>query len=538
MSRQGRPSVLVYPLLLAHFISPACAEDFFDCINDIKSGRWGSTGATDISGNPVANMSDAAVIPYSFCVRACGSSFARFQWSFFFQQFSTWLLPWFALASQLPYGGRFNRDNLLAVALTLGSPTLAGYSLALTALNIHWIARRFDGLAYPNSRCAAYILASLQYMPIQVTTDDGLLSSLVVLPQNDPWWEQVADRLNYAMPWTLTVTFNMLWVLIPYSLTITTSITDFITSEQGTGPLIGQNVGAAWFWMIALVAGWQWVSPKCNFNQVDFIVKHANEIAYVAAPNGILSARDVSTQRAICLQGRYQGSLLSAQERSPPIFNYARFLSWVQAVEDVRAVFYQASKKAAAHVAVQPDLDWVGGGSARIDPANRTGSMEQIEEYCRVPGYVRRSRWGPDVGSRIFVASLAGLALQWLTAGAAIVVVWFSPTRGNRPHFLLLRSTQTLRHACRTGLPFCVSHRLCKRFHDCMGYASRFKHPRALWDNGDTSPAAPAVCESCQVVFNSPSARGQRHGRLQYVLDHRVVTASVQWCLQQLLLWQ
>ena len=391
-------------------------------------------------------MSDAAVIPYSFCVWACGSAVARFRWSYFFQQFSTWLLPWFALASQLPYGGRFNRDNLLAIALTLGSPTLAGYSLALTALNIHWIARRFDGLTYPNSQRAAYVLASLQCMPIQVTTDDCLLSSLVVLPQNDPWWERMADRLNYVTPWTLTVTFNMLWVLIPYSLTITTTLTDVITSAQGTGPLIGQNVGAAWFWMIALVAGWQWVSPKCNFNHVDSIVRHANEIAYVATPNGILPARDVSTQRAIRLQGRYQGSLLSAQERSPPIFNYARFLLWVQAVEDVRAAFYHASKEAGAHRPVQPNLDWVGGGSATIDPANRTGSMEQIEEYCSVPGYVRRSRWEPDVGSRILVASLAGLALQWLTAGAAIVVVWFSPTRGNRPHLLLPHSapdTQT-----------------------------------------------------------------------------------------------
>jgi hypothetical protein len=421
------------------------AEDFFSCIDDIQSGRWGSEGATDVNGNPVTNMSDVAVIPYSFCVRACGSSVANIWWSSFFQQFSTWLLPWLALSSQLPYGGRFNRDNLLSIALTIGSPTLAGYSLALTVLNEQWIARRFDGLAFPNSQYAAYVFASLQQMPIKVTTEDCLLASLVVLPENDQWWQQMAVQLNYTVPWTLVATFNIAWVVVPYILTITTSLTDFINSAAHTDSLVGQSVGSAWFWMLALVTGYLWISPKCDFNRVKGILNQVNENVCVASHNGIFKASEVSMACAISIRERYQGSLLSTMELSPPIFNYARFLPWVQAVEDVRSAFYVASRNAGAHRAVQPDMDWIGGGGAGIDPANRLGSMEQIEEYCRAPDYVRRSRWGPDVGSRIFVASFLGLALQWGTAGAAIVVVWFTPTIGTlfKSSSIFLRGVHT-----------------------------------------------------------------------------------------------
>ena len=506
-------------------------------MDDVKAGRWGSTGATDASGNPVGNMSDAVNIPYALCVKACGPYVASFRWSQFFQQFSTWLLPWFALASQLPYGGRFNRDNVLSIALTIGSPALAGYSLALTALNFHWIARRFDGLTYPNSRHAAYVLASLQYMPIELTIDDCLLASLVVLPENDRWWKQMADQLNYATRWTTVATFNMCWVLLPYALTVTTSLTDFITSTEDTGVIVGQSVGSAWFWMIALVAGWQWVSPKCDFRRIRGILAQANDIAYVATTNGITLASDVSTQRAISLRERYQGSLLSAQERSPPVFNYDRFLSWVQVLEDVRSAFYVASKKAGGHHAVRADFDWIGGGSTEIDPANRTGCMEEVEAYCRAPEYVRKSRWGPDVVSRIFIASLVGLALQWCTVGAAIVLVWFTPTRGTVSFSVFTCFTGGLMHIRRTWLPFWVLYPICILGYSRVGYASQLQLTRALCDIGD-NPATLAVRKAYEVVLDSPSTHGQLPRYLQCNSDHRHVAASIQWCNEQLLLQQ
>ena len=43
-------------------------------------------------------------IPYEQCVQTCGGGVGDFQWTMFSQGFSTWLLPWIALMSQLPFG--------------------------------------------------------------------------------------------------------------------------------------------------------------------------------------------------------------------------------------------------------------------------------------------------------------------------------------------------------------------------------------------------------------------------------------------------
>ena len=64
--------------------------------------------------------------------------------------------------------------------LAVGSPTLAAYSLVLTALNNRWMTQKFASYKYPNIRHAVRVLASLQQAPLKITTD-GLLESLVVL---------------------------------------------------------------------------------------------------------------------------------------------------------------------------------------------------------------------------------------------------------------------------------------------------------------------------------------------------------------------
>src|SRR5258708_7170150 len=40
------------------------------------------------------------------------------------------------------------------VALTVGSPTLATFSLTLTAINTRWANNRFSGIEYPNHKRA------------------------------------------------------------------------------------------------------------------------------------------------------------------------------------------------------------------------------------------------------------------------------------------------------------------------------------------------------------------------------------------------
>jgi hypothetical protein len=116
-------------------------------------------------------------------------------------------LAYLALVSQLPFGSNHRLDNLLSMLLTVGSPTLAAYSLALTVLNGHWIAQRFAGVSYPNARNAVRILSSLQQSPLKVNADDSLLASLVVLHANDEFWEELAVWLNYVHTWLVCFFF-------------------------------------------------------------------------------------------------------------------------------------------------------------------------------------------------------------------------------------------------------------------------------------------------------------------------------------------
>jgi hypothetical protein len=185
----------------------SASVDFSKCFAEIRSGQHGTnvTGGTDNQGNPVSSLNNATSITYALCIRACGPGGGTFSWSAFSQQFSAWLLPWLALLSQFPFGSRYKWDNLMSVILALGSPCLAAYSLSLTVLNAKWVARRFGNINYPNGGHAALILSSLQQTSLKVTTEGGLLASLIVLPENDPWWKELAEWLDYADIHTWTI---------------------------------------------------------------------------------------------------------------------------------------------------------------------------------------------------------------------------------------------------------------------------------------------------------------------------------------------
>jgi len=94
--------------------------------------------------------------------------------------------------------------------------------------------------------------------------------------------------------------------------------------------------------------------------------------------------------------------------------------------------FHGASDHSYNHLSVDPTVGWVSiDKNQQPHERNRVGNRRQLEEYCR-PLRAReiRSRWGPNVFSRMAIASSLAMALQWGTAGSAIVVAWFTPTIG------------------------------------------------------------------------------------------------------------
>jgi len=318
--------------------------------------------------------------------------------------------------------------------LTVGSPTLAAYSLALTVLNGRWVARRFASCNYPNARNAARILNSLQQSPLRVVSEGPLLASLIVLPENDEWWAELVVWLDYTYTWSISAAASIAWVVVAYVFTVIDSFTSDLTNGINAA---GQAIGSVWIWLLPIVVGWLQISPKCDSVRLYQAVNRANQIAYVAGPtpgDEPKRARNMASEYAISL-ALGPGDLLRRDEGcTAPIYNYVRFLSWVQAVETVASAFHAASENARHHRAVNKE-DWVieKKPSSRPHNGNRTGSDLQVEKYCLCRGEsqsARRRTWPPEVWSRMFIASVIAILLQWGTTGAAVVAQWFTPTIG------------------------------------------------------------------------------------------------------------
>ncbi|KAJ7242964.1 hypothetical protein C8J57DRAFT_1366610 [Mycena rebaudengoi] len=420
-------------------IIPALAVvDFDQCLADVRTGKWGTTGGTDNTGHPVSNITQVTAITYDLCVTACKPAQGPFNWNLFSQQFSAWLLPYLALVSQLPFGANNRLDNLLSVVLAVGSPTLAAYSLALTVLNGHYIAQRFAHLEYPNVRSAVQILSSLQQAPLQVVTDGSLLASLIVLHENDEWWSELSIWLNFVHTWSISAVASIIWVIIAYVFTVVDSFTTITrVTTYSTLNANGQAIGSIFLWLLPIVVGWLQISPKCDHERVHQAMHRANAIAYVATLNGAPTrAANVSNKRAISLY-KGTGDIHRDEQCTAPIYNYARFLPWSLAVEDVYDAFREAADRAYNHQPVDQDTKWEKGEkNIKVQPENRRGSLAQVSAHVKpelksLEFYApHRSRWGHSVISRFLVASFFALCLTWGTTGAGIVVAFFTPTKG------------------------------------------------------------------------------------------------------------
>ncbi|ESK91581.1 hypothetical protein Moror_2499 [Moniliophthora roreri MCA 2997] len=426
-------------LLLISFISLStnaviASTNFSLCLAEIiqnnnnTSSPWFNK-LLDHNGVPVPlnDTSRGKSISYKTCVDACGHGQERFQWSTFSQEFSAWLLPYLALLSQLPFGAQDKLENLSSVLLTLGSPTLAAYSIAITILNGRWIARLFSSHSYPNTRNAIRILSSLQQAPLQISLDPYLLSSLIILPENDEWWAELVVWIDYTHTWSISAATSVAWVLIAYVFTVIDSFTDI----TGSYNVSGQGVGSAWLWLLPVVIAWLQISPKCDSLRVYQAVRRANEIAFVATQDGgVRLAADVNAQRAIYLQKK-RNPLYSDQYITAPVFNYSRVFSWTITVEIISEYFREATRRADLFEPVSSRQRWLPGNrNVRIRPENRSGTSREVEDYCKPDLNPSPKSFGSGIWMRVVLASILAVSLQWGTAGAAILVVIRTPTTG------------------------------------------------------------------------------------------------------------
>ena len=442
-------SSIIKPLAFLPFVLlSVAATNFTQCLIDFRNNS--ATGGVDYNGMPVTDSGDAVGLTYEACVDWCGTGKESFNWSVFSQQFSAWLLPWLALVSQLPFGAGNRLDNLISgefhpaaisvfyqlshhylpVTLTVGSPTLAAFSLALTAINTYRTYDRFSTISYPNRGNAARALVYLQQVPLHITTRDGLLASLIVLPENDEWWECLVDRLEQTHTWTVAAATSIAWVVLAFAFTIVDSFMNLGKNVNATG----QGVGSLWLWLVPVVVGWLWI-PVCSYDKLKAAIDKANDLAFKATDVGTpRRAYDVSHMQAIRMSESTE-VLTRDAARTAPVFNYARIWGWSRSVETIARAFEHAGKNARNHVPVNGGPDqWVlpRDRNPAIPRENRSGTVRQVQAYC---GFSDRGEMSmPSAPSgmwkRIFIASVFALGLQWGITGSAVVTVVLIPTTG------------------------------------------------------------------------------------------------------------
>jgi hypothetical protein len=422
--------VMLNVVIFLFLLPIVAAVDWESCMWEVRNGTWGSVGGTDNHGVPVSNIQTATGITYDLCIRACGASPEPFVLTSFFGQFGSWLLPWLALVTQLHFDATGKLSNIVSILLTVGSPTLAAYSLAMTVLSGRWMARHLAVYDYPNNRYVVQVLSSLQQSPLMVTTT-GSLASLILLPENDGWWRELAISLNYTHTWSVPTIISIAWVVIAYAVTLVSAFTDqSITSIISNG----QGVRYLWLWLLPIVIGWLQLSPNCDLTRLRQTIERANKMARVATSSSkpILGS-SASKQHAISLSLFTNDSLRCDEQCSAPIYNYARVFPWEHAVGDICDALHAASGY--AHGPISDSLQVDGEAAQKYlgpKPRNRIhrGTQGTMNAFSLRVTATRGSPWTDGIISRVLVASILALSLQWGTTWAAFIVIWFAPPIG------------------------------------------------------------------------------------------------------------
>ena len=102
----------VFFLLL--FSSLVAATNFTDCLINFKNNINNTSGGVDSNGHQTSNLTAVVGLTYETCTAQCGKTAESFDWREFAQLFASWLLPWLALVSQLPFGSGNYEDDFIS----------------------------------------------------------------------------------------------------------------------------------------------------------------------------------------------------------------------------------------------------------------------------------------------------------------------------------------------------------------------------------------------------------------------------------------
>lgn len=217
---------------------------------------------------PNLTPDDAWGITVDSCFDTCSDITSTFEFADFSASFTNWLLPWLALIAQLPFETNGPFEDLMSILLAVGSPALITYSLCVTIFNRARIAEKFRQLKEDaKNSCikdvyhhmidrldiACYVLQESQQTPMRAWEGNGWLSSLIILDQNQPWWESVRKSLaSTRRGVTTSLIAQNLFAIIAWVFTIAAAFSSL--GDPTTALAISSS--SIWLWMIPVIVGW------------------------------------------------------------------------------------------------------------------------------------------------------------------------------------------------------------------------------------------------------------------------------------------
>ena len=108
-----RPILTHIPLLLLAPSLVVAAANFTQCMYDFQSNPH-AIGGVDSRGRLTASPADAVGLTFVACEEYCGRAAETFNFGEFAKLFSSWLLPWLALISELPFGSGNYQDDFIS----------------------------------------------------------------------------------------------------------------------------------------------------------------------------------------------------------------------------------------------------------------------------------------------------------------------------------------------------------------------------------------------------------------------------------------
>ena len=354
-------------------------------------------------------------------------------------------------------------DDVLTFLITIGSPALAVYSLQITHLNARWVAKEFSDVKYPNSKHMPAILSAFHHVPIQISHRPHLLHSLIVLHENDRFWDNLLKAAKQTRRWSIPLTMNFALVVIAVTLTT-------LDSYYSPGPGdVGYGIAAIWTFLLPLVIGWLRVGCEPEPNHLRNSLDAANRNAWVAT-----AQRDMCVKSPPAIEFMKAGDVDPARKdelKTTPVFNYSRAFVSPLVAELILGLMKNSAANAKQNIPVGSFMGrgpsaWVEDERDRISDRNRIGTAAEVTEYCtRVlpelepgssstipltiqpsemintsgpllpfydpyPATQNPSRWARGIWKRVALASALALGLQWGTTGGAVIVHYAAPPIG------------------------------------------------------------------------------------------------------------